>query len=196
MIDRYERNKDIVQEIVESTATHVGRIATIITTAVADVAREVGDIVTDGFEMRDAARKARADEHREIVDAELVPRSTTRMPRRRRSPPSKSVTSTRSAAAEANCRQALRGLILYRVSPRVASMMRIRTGQTGCVHGDRNVGGPRRTRRSVVVFRMSTSARGVLCPHQPSSPFPTLSTSTPPDRLPDSSWCWRSSPSS
>ena len=72
MIDRYERNKDIVQEIVESTATHVGRIATIITTAVADVAREVGDIVTDGFEMRDAARKAKADEHREIVDAELV----------------------------------------------------------------------------------------------------------------------------
>ena len=72
MIDRYERNKDVVQEIVESTATHVGRIATIITTAVADVAREVGDIVTDGFEMRDAARKAKADEQREIVDAELV----------------------------------------------------------------------------------------------------------------------------
>ena len=72
MIDRYERNKDIVQEIVESTATHVGRIATIITTAVADVAREVGDIVTDGFEMRDAARKAKADDHREVVDAELV----------------------------------------------------------------------------------------------------------------------------
>ncbi|KNA90804.1 hypothetical protein A5788_00080 [Gordonia sp. 852002-50816_SCH5313054-c] len=72
MIDRYERNKDFVQEIVESTATHVGRIATIITTAVADVAREVGDIVTDGFEMRDAARKAKADDHREVVDAELV----------------------------------------------------------------------------------------------------------------------------
>lgn len=72
MIDRYERNKDIVQEIVESTATHVGRIATIITTAVADVAREVGDIVTDGFEMRDAARKAKADDHREVVDPELV----------------------------------------------------------------------------------------------------------------------------
>ena len=72
MIDRYERNKDFVQEIVESTATHVGRIATIITTAVADVAREVGDIITDGFEMRDAARKAKADDHREVVDAELV----------------------------------------------------------------------------------------------------------------------------
>lgn len=72
MIDRYERNKDFVQEIVESTATHVGRIATIITTAVADVAREVGDIVTDGFEMRDAARKAKDDEQREVLDAELV----------------------------------------------------------------------------------------------------------------------------
>ncbi|WP_232016820.1 hypothetical protein [Gordonia insulae] len=72
MVDRIERNKDLVQEVVESTATHVGRIATIITTAVADVAREVGDLFTDGFEMRDAARKARMDEQRGILDAELA----------------------------------------------------------------------------------------------------------------------------
>ncbi|WP_431309300.1 hypothetical protein [Gordonia sesuvii] len=72
MVDRFERNKDLVQELVESTATHVGRIATIITGAVADVAREVGDLVTDGFEMRDAARRARLDEDRGILDAEHV----------------------------------------------------------------------------------------------------------------------------
>ncbi len=64
MVDRIESSKDIAQEVVESTATHVGRIATIITRAVADVAREIGEIITDGFEMRDAARKARLDEER------------------------------------------------------------------------------------------------------------------------------------
>ncbi|GAA3725691.1 hypothetical protein [Gordonia hankookensis] len=68
MVDRIERNKDLVQELVESTATHVGQIATIITGAVAGVAREIGDLVTDGFEMRDAARKARQDEERGILD--------------------------------------------------------------------------------------------------------------------------------
>ncbi|WAC54608.1 hypothetical protein [Gordonia sp. SL306] len=70
MVDRIERNKDLVQELVESTATHVGQIATIITGAVAGVAREIGDLVTDGFEMRDAARKARQDEERGILDVD------------------------------------------------------------------------------------------------------------------------------
>ncbi len=35
MVDSIERNKDFMQELIESTATHVGRIATIITGAVA-----------------------------------------------------------------------------------------------------------------------------------------------------------------
>ena len=71
MVDRIERNKDLIQELVESTANHVGQIATIITGAVAGVAREVGEIFTDGFEMREAARKAKLDEER-ILDADLV----------------------------------------------------------------------------------------------------------------------------
>ncbi|GAB11338.1 hypothetical protein GOARA_067_00800 [Gordonia araii NBRC 100433] len=62
--DRFERNKDIAQEVVQTTATRVGRIATIITGAVADVAREIGDLVTDGFEMREAAKRAKADAER------------------------------------------------------------------------------------------------------------------------------------
>ncbi|MXP22927.1 hypothetical protein GIY30_16430 [Gordonia sp. HNM0687] len=69
MVDSIERNKDLVQELVESTATHVGRIATIITGAVADVAREIGDLVTDGFEMRDAARRARDDDEPTVLEA-------------------------------------------------------------------------------------------------------------------------------
>ncbi|MGC4933799.1 hypothetical protein ACLQ3C_08950 [Gordonia sp. DT30] len=69
MVDRIERNKDLIQEGVESTATHVGRIATIITGAVTDIAREIGELITDGFEMREAARRARADESRHATDA-------------------------------------------------------------------------------------------------------------------------------
>ncbi|WP_299575653.1 hypothetical protein [uncultured Williamsia sp.] len=61
MVGRFERNKDLLQEAVESTATHVGRIATIITGAVADITREIGDLVTDGFEMRDAMKRAELD---------------------------------------------------------------------------------------------------------------------------------------
>lgn len=67
MVDRYERNKDLVQELVESTATHVGQITMIITGAVAGVAREIGEIFTDGFEMREAARQAKLDEEAGVV---------------------------------------------------------------------------------------------------------------------------------
>lgn len=62
-----ETRKDLAQEAVESGATHVGRIATIITGAVRDVAREVGSFATDVFEMREASRRA-LDEHE--VEAE------------------------------------------------------------------------------------------------------------------------------
>lgn len=74
MVDQYERNKDFVQELVESTATHVGQITTIITGAIAGVAREIGEIFSDGFEMREASRRARADEHG-VIDAEIADRS-------------------------------------------------------------------------------------------------------------------------
>ncbi|WP_182346303.1 hypothetical protein [Tomitella gaofuii] len=63
MVGKFESRKDIAQELTESTAVRVGRIATIITTCVRDVAREVGDMLTDGLELRDAARRAREDEH-------------------------------------------------------------------------------------------------------------------------------------
>jgi chemotaxis response regulator CheB len=53
-----ETAKDSVQVLTESAATHVGRIATIITGAVRDVAREMGEWATDAFEMREAADRA------------------------------------------------------------------------------------------------------------------------------------------
>ncbi|MFC7450877.1 hypothetical protein [Rhodococcus daqingensis] len=61
MVSKFERRKDTVQELTESGATHVGRIAMIIAGAVRDVTREIGDWITDGIEMREASRKAQAD---------------------------------------------------------------------------------------------------------------------------------------
>lgn len=65
MVSKLERRKDIVQELTESTATHVGKIAMIITNCVRDVTKEIGDLITDGFEMREAAKQAGRDARRE-----------------------------------------------------------------------------------------------------------------------------------
>ncbi|HEY3185831.1 MAG TPA: hypothetical protein VGJ70_00060 [Solirubrobacteraceae bacterium] len=59
-LDRLERGKDTIQVVVESGATHVGSIVGIVVGAVRDVTRELGDWATDVFEIRDAARRARA----------------------------------------------------------------------------------------------------------------------------------------
>ncbi|MFD6897628.1 hypothetical protein ACFWB0_24220 [Rhodococcus sp. NPDC060086] len=61
MVGKFERNKDVIQEVTESTATHVGAIASIIAGAVRDVTREIGDLITEGIEMREASKKARSD---------------------------------------------------------------------------------------------------------------------------------------
>jgi hypothetical protein len=58
MVGKLEIAKDTAQVLTESAATHVGRIATILTGAVRDVTREFGDWASDAFEMRDAASKA------------------------------------------------------------------------------------------------------------------------------------------
>ncbi|MEU5843846.1 hypothetical protein [Rhodococcus sp. NPDC047139] len=79
MVGRFERNKDAIQEVTESAATRVGAIAGIIATAVRDVTREVGELITDAIEMREAARAARNDD-------EGAERPTT--PERRTSAPS------------------------------------------------------------------------------------------------------------
>ncbi|GAB3485946.1 hypothetical protein [Amycolatopsis cihanbeyliensis] len=63
MVGRFETGKDTVQELTESAATHLGNIATIVTGAVRDVARETGDWLTDLIEMREAARRAEADQY-------------------------------------------------------------------------------------------------------------------------------------
>lgn len=57
--------KDTVQAVTESTAAHVGNIATILTDAVRDVTRETGEWFTDLLEMRDASERAAEDSERQ-----------------------------------------------------------------------------------------------------------------------------------
>ncbi len=61
VLGKFERNKDTMQEMTESAAGHVGKIAVIIASAVRDVTREIGDWVSDGIEMREASNKADRD---------------------------------------------------------------------------------------------------------------------------------------
>lgn len=61
-LDKLETRKDTIQVAVESGATHVGSIMSIVVGAVREVTREVGDWATDVFEIRDAARRARRDD--------------------------------------------------------------------------------------------------------------------------------------
>jgi hypothetical protein len=73
VVSKFERNKDLAQEVVSSTAEHVGEIAKIITNAVVDVTRQIGEIATDAFEMREAAKRAEQDQSRDGVDADEDP---------------------------------------------------------------------------------------------------------------------------
>ena len=59
-LSKAETRKDTIQVVVEAGASHAGRIAGIVSGAVRDVAREVGDFATEVFEVRDAARRAQA----------------------------------------------------------------------------------------------------------------------------------------
>jgi hypothetical protein len=57
-LSKAEIRKDALQETVESVASTVGEVASIITTAVKDVAGAIGGLATDIFEIRDGVRRA------------------------------------------------------------------------------------------------------------------------------------------
>ncbi len=58
MVGKFEIQKDTVQVVAESAATHVGKIATILTGAFRDLTHEVGEWASDVFEIREAAGRA------------------------------------------------------------------------------------------------------------------------------------------
>ena len=57
-LSKTEIRKDALQEIVGAGASTVGEVASIITTAVRDVANAIGGLATDVFEIRDGVRRA------------------------------------------------------------------------------------------------------------------------------------------
>lgn len=60
-LSKGEITKDAVQSGVEAAAATVGAVTTIVTGAVRDVARAVGGLGTELFEIRDSVRRARAE---------------------------------------------------------------------------------------------------------------------------------------
>lgn len=60
-IGKAEIRKDALQGSVEAAATAVGAVTGIVTTAVRDVARAVGGLATELFEIRESARRAAED---------------------------------------------------------------------------------------------------------------------------------------
>jgi hypothetical protein len=70
-LSKAEIRKDAVQNTVEAAAGAVGQVASIVTTAVKDVAGTVGGFATELFEIRDAARRAAADQDAELETPEL-----------------------------------------------------------------------------------------------------------------------------
>lgn len=68
-MSKAEIRKDALQDTVEATATAVGTVTTIVTGAVRDIARTLGGLATEVFEIRDSARRAR-DDHQDDVPPE------------------------------------------------------------------------------------------------------------------------------
>lgn len=62
MVNDGQSARDTIQVVTETAADHLGKIATIVSTAIRDIATELGDWVTDVVEMRDAAERARNDD--------------------------------------------------------------------------------------------------------------------------------------
>ncbi len=60
-LSKAEIRKDAVQSTVEAAAGTVGQVATIVTSAVKDVAGAVGGFATEVFEIRDSVRRASAE---------------------------------------------------------------------------------------------------------------------------------------
>jgi hypothetical protein len=62
-----EIRKDALQDGVTAASQAVGSVTTIITTAVGDIARAVGGLATEIFEIRESARRAARD-HVQLVE--------------------------------------------------------------------------------------------------------------------------------
>lgn len=60
-LSKAEIRKDALQDAVSAGATAVGRVTSIVTGAVHDVAGALGGLATELFEIRDSTRRASSD---------------------------------------------------------------------------------------------------------------------------------------
>ena len=74
-LSKAEIRKDALQDGVTAASHAVGSVATIITGAVSDIARTLGGLATEVFEIRDSARRASSDH-----EVEEAPRARTEPP--------------------------------------------------------------------------------------------------------------------
>ena len=72
-LSKAEIRKDALQEGVTAASHVVGTVATILTTAVSDVARAMGGFATEIFEIRDSARRAQQDHDHVVVTEPAEP---------------------------------------------------------------------------------------------------------------------------
>jgi hypothetical protein len=66
-------SKDTVQEVAESAVHHLGRIATIVGTAVGDIVKELGDWVNEMADLRPVPEPAKAEEPPAAAATDEVP---------------------------------------------------------------------------------------------------------------------------
>ncbi len=67
-LSKAEIRKDALQDGVTAASHAVGSLATIITSAVGDIARTLGGLATEVFEIRDSARRASSDHGLDVAD--------------------------------------------------------------------------------------------------------------------------------
>jgi hypothetical protein len=60
-LSKAEIRKDQVQDSIEAATHAAGQVSGIVITAVGDVVKAIGGFATDLFEIREAARRARAE---------------------------------------------------------------------------------------------------------------------------------------
>ncbi|HEU5471376.1 MAG TPA: hypothetical protein VFV67_12040 [Actinophytocola sp.] len=58
MANESEPTRDTLQAVTESAAEHLGKIATIVQTAVVEIAKELGEWFSDVMEVRESSAKA------------------------------------------------------------------------------------------------------------------------------------------
>jgi hypothetical protein len=73
-ISKSEIRKDAIQDGVEAATHAVGQATNIVVGAVGDIAKTVGGLATDLFEIREASKRAAADQPQDVPPEDAQPK--------------------------------------------------------------------------------------------------------------------------